>query len=122
MITRVKILMVAIIATLSLASCSEDEPAKMLWEVSATPAENVKAAFDPSFIIRFKSPLMAMAEKPLLSAQITRHLCLKDNQTATASMLIPIAISPPSLSETEQSKSHLIKCPKVSKKPNQYFR
>ena len=49
MITRVKILMVAIIATLSLASCSEDEPAKMLWEVSATPAENVKAAFDPSF-------------------------------------------------------------------------
>ncbi|MCD8385317.1 MAG: hypothetical protein LUD17_00335 [Bacteroidales bacterium] len=49
MITKFKFLMVAIIAALSLTSCSEDEPAKMLWEVSATRAENVKAAFDPSF-------------------------------------------------------------------------
>lgn len=49
MITKFKFLMVAIIAALSLASCSDDEPAKMLWEVSATPPENVKAAFYPSF-------------------------------------------------------------------------
>ena len=36
-------------AIIVFASCSEDEPAKMLWEVTATPAESVKAAFDPSF-------------------------------------------------------------------------
>lgn len=47
--SRIKFLIVVIIATLAFASCSEDEPAKMLWEVSATPIENVKAAFDPSF-------------------------------------------------------------------------
>ena len=41
--------MLALIASLVFASCSEDEPAKMLWEVTATPSENVKAAFDPSF-------------------------------------------------------------------------
>lgn len=46
---RIKILFVALIATLALASCSEDEPPMMLWEVSATPSENVNAAFDPSF-------------------------------------------------------------------------
>ncbi len=46
---RIKFLIVALIATLVFASCSEDEPAKMLWEVTATPSENVKAAFDPSF-------------------------------------------------------------------------
>lgn len=46
---RIKILFVALIATLVLASCSEDEPPMMLWEVSATPSENVNAAFDPSF-------------------------------------------------------------------------
>lgn len=40
---------VALIATLVFASCSEEEPARMMWEVSATPTENVKAAFDPSF-------------------------------------------------------------------------
>lgn len=42
-------IMLALIASIAFASCSEDEPAKMLWEVSATPSENVKAAFDPSF-------------------------------------------------------------------------
>lgn len=46
---RIKFLIVALIATLAITSCSEDEPAKMLWEVTATPSENVKAAFDPSF-------------------------------------------------------------------------
>ncbi|MDO4335647.1 MAG: hypothetical protein Q4C37_07460 [Bacteroidales bacterium] len=46
---RIKILFVALIATLALASCSEDEPPAMLWEVYATPSENVNAAFDPSF-------------------------------------------------------------------------
>lgn len=46
---KIKFLIVAIIAAISFSSCSEDEPAKMLWEVSATPAENVKAVFDPSF-------------------------------------------------------------------------
>ena len=46
---RIKILFVALIATLALASCSEDAPPVMLWEVTSTPSENVKAAFDPSF-------------------------------------------------------------------------
>lgn len=46
---KIKILFVALIATLALASCSEDDPPMMLWEVSATPSENVNAAFDPSF-------------------------------------------------------------------------
>ena len=46
---QIKFLIVALIAILAFASCSEDEPAKMLWEVTATPAESVKAAFDPSF-------------------------------------------------------------------------
>lgn len=46
---KIKFLIVAFLATLAFASCSEDEPAKMLWEVTATPSENVKAAFDPSF-------------------------------------------------------------------------
>lgn len=45
----INFLIVALIATLSLVSCSEDEPATMLWEVTAIPAENVKAAFDPGF-------------------------------------------------------------------------
>lgn len=46
---KIKFLIVAIVTAISFASCSEDEPAKMLWEVTATPSENVKAAFDPSF-------------------------------------------------------------------------
>lgn len=46
---KIKFLFVALIATLALASCSDDAPAKMLWEVAATPTENVKAAFDPGF-------------------------------------------------------------------------
>lgn len=46
---RIKFLIVALITTLAITSCSEDEPAKMLWEVTATPSENVKAAFDPSY-------------------------------------------------------------------------
>ena len=37
---KIKFLIVAIIAAISFSSCSEDEPAKMLWEVSATPTEN----------------------------------------------------------------------------------
>lgn len=45
----IKFLSAVIIATLAFTSCSEDEPTKMLWEVTATPSENVKAAFDPSF-------------------------------------------------------------------------
>lgn len=46
---KIKFLIIAFLATIVFASCSEDEPARMLWEVSATPSENVKAAFDPSF-------------------------------------------------------------------------
>ena len=46
---KIKFLIVAIIAAISFSSCSEDEPAKMLWEVSATPTESVKAVFDPGF-------------------------------------------------------------------------
>lgn len=46
---KIKLLIVALIATLVFASCSEDEPAAMLWEVTATSTKNVKAAFDPSF-------------------------------------------------------------------------
>lgn len=46
---KIKFLIVAIATAISFSSCSEDEPAKMLWEVTATPAESVKAAFDPSF-------------------------------------------------------------------------
>lgn len=49
MTTKIKILMMVLVTTIAFASCSEDEPAKMLWEVTATPAESVKAAFDPSF-------------------------------------------------------------------------
>lgn len=46
---KLKFIMLALIASIAFASCSEDEPAKMLWEATATPAESVKAAFDPSF-------------------------------------------------------------------------
>lgn len=46
---NIKFLIIAFLATLAITSCSEDEPAKMLWEVTATPSENVKAVFDPSF-------------------------------------------------------------------------
>lgn len=46
---KIKFLFVALIAAVSLASCSDEGPARMLWEVSATPSENVKAAFDPMF-------------------------------------------------------------------------
>ena len=45
----VKNFIIAVIAMLSLASCSEEDPARMMWEVSATPSENVKAAFDPMY-------------------------------------------------------------------------
>lgn len=45
----IKFLFVALIATLAFVSCSEDQPAIMLWEVTASPIENVKASFDPSF-------------------------------------------------------------------------
>jgi hypothetical protein len=47
--SKIKTLIVAFLAALAFTSCSEDEPAQMLWEVTATPTENVKAAFDPSF-------------------------------------------------------------------------
>lgn len=40
----IKLLMAGMIAILSLVSCSEDEPARMLWEVSGKPAGNVKTA------------------------------------------------------------------------------
>lgn len=46
---QIKFLIVALIATFVFSSCSEEEPARMMWEVSATPTENVKVAFDPSF-------------------------------------------------------------------------
>lgn len=46
---KIKTLIVAFLAALAFASCSEDEPAQMLWEVTSTSTENVKAAFDPSF-------------------------------------------------------------------------
>ncbi len=49
MITKIKLMMMVIIIGIMFASCSEEAPAKMLWEVSATPTENVKAAFDPQF-------------------------------------------------------------------------
>lgn len=46
---KIKFLIVALIATLAFGSCSEDGPAKMMWEVTYTPTENVNATFDPSF-------------------------------------------------------------------------
>ena len=42
---KIKFLIVAIIAAISFSSCSEDEPAKMLWEVSATPGRERKGCF-----------------------------------------------------------------------------
>lgn len=44
---KIKFMIIAFVAILSLASCSEEEAPKMMWEVSATPAENVKVVFDP---------------------------------------------------------------------------
>ena len=46
---KIKFLFIVAIAAICLAACSEDEPARMNWEVSATPKENVKAVFDPMF-------------------------------------------------------------------------
>lgn len=46
---KIKLIVVALIATLVFTSCSEDGPQKMLWEVSSTPIENVKVTFDPRF-------------------------------------------------------------------------
>lgn len=45
----IKIFVASVVAVLSLASCKESSPPMMLWEVTATPSENVKAVFDPSF-------------------------------------------------------------------------
>jgi hypothetical protein len=41
---KIKLLIVAFLATLVFTSCSEDEPAKMLWEVSGKPAGNVETS------------------------------------------------------------------------------
>lgn len=41
---QIKFLIVALIAILAFASCSEDEPARMLWEVSGKPAGNVETS------------------------------------------------------------------------------
>lgn len=46
---KIKLLFAVAIAVMCLASCSENEPARMNWEVSASPKENVKAVFDPTF-------------------------------------------------------------------------
>ena len=46
---KIKLLIIAIVVILSFSSCSEEEAPKMIWEVSASPAENVKAVFDPGF-------------------------------------------------------------------------
>ncbi len=46
---KIKLLIIALITTVVFASCSDEGPARMLWEVSATPTENVKAVFDSMF-------------------------------------------------------------------------
>lgn len=46
---KIKHVVIAVFAILSFASCSEEAPARMMWEISATPSENVKASFDPSY-------------------------------------------------------------------------
>lgn len=43
----IRLLIASILVTLT--SCSKDEPAKMLWDVTATTTENVKAVFNPGF-------------------------------------------------------------------------
>lgn len=46
---KIKLLFAVAISAICLAACSEDEPARMNWEVAASPKENVKAVFDPMF-------------------------------------------------------------------------
>lgn len=46
---EINFLIVALVAAFAFVSCREDEPARMLWEVTAAPSENVKVAFDPGF-------------------------------------------------------------------------
>lgn len=41
---KIKFFIVAIVTAISFSSCSEDEPAKMLWEVSGKPAGNVETS------------------------------------------------------------------------------
>lgn len=70
---RIKILMM--VAVIAFASCSEDEPAKMLWEVTATPSENVKAAFDPSFYDQIQ--ITCNGEGGVVTLKCTNYKSLK---------------------------------------------
>lgn len=44
MFKGIKTFMVVLVATITLVSCSEDEPTRMLWEVSGKPAGNVETS------------------------------------------------------------------------------
>jgi len=48
---QIKFLIVALIAILAFASCSEDEPARMLWEVSGKPAGNVETSIHYDYLL-----------------------------------------------------------------------
>ena len=46
---KIKSIIIAIIATIAFSSCSDDDPARMAWDITATPTENFKATADPDF-------------------------------------------------------------------------
>ena len=73
---NVKNFIIAVIAMLSLASCSEEAPARMMWEVSATPSENVKAAFDPMYYYQIQIIADGEAGEVILKCTNYRTLVL----------------------------------------------
>lgn len=45
----VKLLFFAIAAAMALTACSDNNPERIMWEVTATPSENVEAFASPDF-------------------------------------------------------------------------
>lgn len=71
MANNLKVIIVALIAILTFSSCSEDEPARMLWEVTAEPSEHVKAVFDPNFAMQIQ--ISADGEKGEVTLKCTNY-------------------------------------------------
>lgn len=54
MANYLKVFIVALITTLTFSSCSEETPARMLWEVTAEPSEHVMAEFNQDFSMQIQ--------------------------------------------------------------------
>lgn len=78
----IKFSLMAVLATISLVSCSEDEPARMLWEVSGTPESAGKVTYDPNAYQQIRVDATSAAYEATLTC--TNYKEVYFNETAGA--------------------------------------